>query len=187
VGTDPERFTLIAPFTKDSSRWLKQQWVNIYDGQTYRLAPAGRRLPYEAVAKTYGDVVKEYMWHPEAKSLGPDGEPGGKQTRGLLRRTLVQASGFRFFGKETDRRWEQGEDFSLLQQNLLEYRAGETERLSVDPDLQQILCTGSIRRIAKEAGVSLGTVKSARRGDRIRKSSARKLWRAVKQSNFPMR
>ena len=68
-GVEPDQFTLIAPFTKDSSQWLKRLWINIYDGKVYRLAPNDRRLPHEAAVKTYGDIVKEYRWHREAKSL----------------------------------------------------------------------------------------------------------------------
>jgi len=43
----------------------------------------------------------------------------------LLRRASVTASEIIPVGKETDRRWEQGEDMSLLDFEVLEYRAGK--------------------------------------------------------------
>ena len=75
------------------------------------------------------DVLCRYRWHPEAKSLAPDGTRCGKRTAGLLKRTPVVAANFSYIGKETDRRWEQGEDISMLTAEVLEYRPNETARL----------------------------------------------------------
>lgn len=109
-------FTLIAPFTSDASRWFDLEWINLYedDGKIYRLARPGQRMPSEAEAKTYGDIVSEYRWHPEAKSLAPDGRPCGSETRGLLRRASIVAGDHRPILKETDRMWEHGEAVSVL-------------------------------------------------------------------------
>jgi hypothetical protein len=43
---------------------------------------SGSRLPSQAEARTYADVVSEYRWHPEAKSLAPDGSKCGARTAG---------------------------------------------------------------------------------------------------------
>lgn len=64
---DAQGFTLFAPFTDDSSRWYDLPYVNVHDGRTYRLAPHGKRLPSEAQAQTYGEVVRRYPHHPEAR------------------------------------------------------------------------------------------------------------------------
>ena len=150
------------------------------DGTTYRLARPGHRLPSEAEAKTYGDVVSQYRWHPEAKSLAPDGRPCGDDSAGLLQRMpVVAAPECRFIGKETDRRWERDDDISVLNPRLVEYRPQESARLVVDPVLQQHARQHSIRTLAKAAGVSEKAVKSLRRGDRIRKSTAQKLAAAI--------
>lgn len=87
---------------------------------------------------------------------------------------------FIYIGKETDRRWEQGEDISMLDPLLLEYHPNETERLIADPVLQHKCREVSIRALAKAAGVSDRTVKAARRGQRLRKSTAQKLATALK-------
>lgn len=180
-GVEPDRFTLIAPFTKDSSQWLKRLWINIYDGKVYRLAPNDRRLPHEAAVKTYGDIVKEYRWHREAKSLGPNGDSCDKHTTGLLQRASIAADLFRFIGKETDRQWEHGEHISLLEQTGQEYRDGETKQLITDTALQAELSTVTSRSFAKLAAVSEGTVKAAKKGKRIRRVTAKKLWNSVRK------
>jgi hypothetical protein len=90
------------------------------------------------------DVVSQYRRHPLAESLAPDGSACKPDTRGLLRRTPVTAAGFRYIGKETDRRWEQGEDISMLESEVLEYRPNETARLVVDPALRSNIRNASI-------------------------------------------
>jgi hypothetical protein len=181
VGADSDRFTLIAPFTSNPSRWHQLIWVNIHDGKAYKLAQPGKRLPLEAEPSTFKEVVSRYRWHAEAKSLGPDGKPCSPQTIGLLRRTPVTAAiPFASIGKETDRRWELEEDISLLEPFRVEYRPNETERLVTDFKLQRDARRDSIKNVAEAAGVSKRTVKAVRSGKRIRRSTAQKLHVAVK-------
>jgi hypothetical protein len=181
VGAEPDKFTLITPFASDNSHWYGKTFVNVHDGKSYRLAKPGTRLPHEAEPSTYGDVVCRYRWHPESKSLAPNGKRCASHTAGLLLRTPVAtAIPFRSIGKETDRRWEREEDFSLLEPLTVEYRPNETERLIKDPILQRDARYQSIRALAKAAGVSLKTVKAARRGQRIRKSTARRIAATLK-------
>ena len=175
IGADPDRLLLIAPFTTEPQRWYQLVYTNIYDGKEYRLGKPGTRLNYEAEPKTYGDVVNQYHWHPEAKSLAHDGNLCTPQTSGLLLRTPVTAAGFRYIGKETDRRWERGEDISMIDPHTLEYRPKETAQLTTDPVLQREARRMSIRALAKAAGVSEKTVKAARRGKRLRRRTIEKL------------
>jgi hypothetical protein len=99
-------------------------------------ASVGQRRPSEAEPKTYGDVVSEYRWHEEAKSLAPDGQPCTAQTTGLLQRMPVRAAAtFECIGKETDRRWEREDDISLLNPRLVRYRPQESAKLTAEPDL----------------------------------------------------
>lgn len=136
-------------------------------------------MSYEAEANSYGDFVKQYRWHPEFKSLGPGGQVCARETHGLLRRSPVTADGVRYIGKETDRRWEQGEDISMLDTFTLEYRPNETENLVTDPALQIKARTVSIRTLARAAGMSERTVKAAREGKRLRKHTIDKLTKAL--------
>jgi hypothetical protein len=93
----------------------------------------------------------------------------------------VIASSFGYIGKETDRRWEQGEDISLIESEITEYSPDETAHLVADPDLISASREISIRAWAKKAGVSENTIKAARRGQRLRRSTVQKLKKALKE------
>lgn len=93
---------------------------------------------------------------------------------------VLSAQEFRLIGKETDRRWERDNDIRLLNPRLVEYRRHESARLVVDPALQHLAQQYSVRQLAKVADVTPRVVRRVRRGDRIRKSTARKLERALK-------
>jgi hypothetical protein len=181
ADVDRKRFTLITPYASDPSRWYNQPYTNIHDGKSYRLARPGRQRSYEARAKTRGDYIRQYTQHPEAKSLAPDGTPCKPDTRGLLMRTPVIASGFRYIGKETDRRWEQGEDISMSESEITEYTPEETERLVADAELMAAASEFSIRVLAKKAGVSENTVKAARRGERLRRGTVERLRKTLRE------
>jgi hypothetical protein len=68
-----------------------------------------------------------------------------RDTVELLRRPLIIGHGFRYIGKETDRRWEQGEDISILESDVVKYRPDETARLVMDPMLNANIRSMSIR------------------------------------------
>jgi len=185
TGADRNRFTLVAPYTSEPLRWVELQWINVHDGKPFQLARPGKRLPYQAECQKYEDLIKRYRWHPEAKSLAPDGTPCTSRTTGLLKRTPVHAAlPFRYIGKETNRRWEQGEDISILVSKTLEYSPNETANMVTDPALQRAARSMSIRALAKSANVSDKTVKAARSGQRLRRSTIRKLEVALKANNI---
>ena len=53
--------------------------------------------------KTYGEVLREYEFHPGAKSADAKGKPSGKLTFGLLRRRHVRVERIIYIGKESNR------------------------------------------------------------------------------------
>jgi hypothetical protein len=179
IGTDPDKLLLISPYSTQPQQWYDLLYLNVYDGKEYKLGQPGKRLSYEAEPKTYGDVVRQYPRHAEAKSLAPGGGDCSPETVGLLLRTPVVAVVFRHIGKENDRRWEKGEDLSMLAPHLTEYHPNETARLTTDPVLQLKAKQVSIRILAKEAGVSEKTVKAVRKGQRVRRSTSEKLRNAL--------
>jgi len=114
AGVDRERFALIASFMKNRNAWLNADYVNIYDGKDYLLAFEQTPRFDKVIPQTFGYILRLYLLHPEYKSLAPDGTSCSGTTRGLLQRMSVVASQPRYIGKETDRKWDQGEDLSLL-------------------------------------------------------------------------
>lgn len=181
LTVNDEHFALIAPFTEDASRWYRIPWMNVHDGKWFYLAPLAKKQSFEASPYTLDDVISLYHVHPESKSLAPDGTPCGWHTAGLLQRTSVRATGFDYIGKETDRKWEQEEDLSLLFPILPVYRPNESRRLLGPATLQNKIRTMSIREMARRAGLSTRTVRAARNGKRIRKWTALKLENALRE------
>jgi hypothetical protein len=102
-GAEPERFHLIAPYDNNASRWLKMDWIDQYTGNPYRITTTGHSGARRAArVKTYGDVLREYEFHPESKCADAAGNPCDKQTVGLLRRRHVSIDYVRYIGKESN-------------------------------------------------------------------------------------
>src|SRR5579862_5989973 len=122
-NVDPNRFTLITPFSSDRIEWMRSKCINIHDYKSpvYKLTHDydGRRV----LVKNFFMLLEAYQIHPEAKSLGPNGKPCEFDTRGLLQRAKVTANWpIIVIGKESDRHWEEGEDLSLLEFKAIEYK-----------------------------------------------------------------
>jgi len=103
LDADPLTFHLVAPFERDAQRWRELPWFDLTSRKEYAIRTA--RNPSSAagdvvVVKSYRDVLEAYVNHPEDKLAGPDGEPCGPQTRGLLRRREVTVIEFTHIGKE---------------------------------------------------------------------------------------
>jgi len=122
AGFDTTNFKFIVPAEHDRRKWSNLEGVNLFDGQTYRIRMTPDENQREPVPDSMRIVLREYLAHPEAKSLGPDGMPCTEKTVGLLRRARIIAKDVVPVGKETDRHWEQGGDLSLVDFKVKEYR-----------------------------------------------------------------
>ena len=56
-----------------------------------------------ARVKTYGDVLREYEFHPGSKNADAKGKPSGKQTIGLLQRRHIRVARIVYIGRESNR------------------------------------------------------------------------------------
>jgi hypothetical protein len=103
-GVDPEKFHLVAPYELNADRWAKMEWIDQYTGQTYRIRTDGFHGSRGVVrVKTYGDVLREYAFHPGSKSADAQGKPSGRQTIGLLRRRHIRVDQIIYVGKESNK------------------------------------------------------------------------------------
>jgi hypothetical protein len=102
-GVDPEHFHLIASYNNKPSRWLKLEPIDQYTGNSYRVTISGHTgSARTALVKTYGDVLREYEFHPESKCADATGNPCNKQTVGLLQRRHVRIDQIKYIGKESN-------------------------------------------------------------------------------------
>jgi hypothetical protein len=135
----------------------------------------------KVIPQTYGYVLHFYPFHRESKSLGPDGSLCCDRTRGLLQRALVVAGQRHFVGKETDRRWEYGEDLSLKHFKAMEYRP--TVRITVaDSALRAQIAASRIRPLMRKTRLSQHTPEAVRAGKRVRHTTIRRVQDALRGS-----
>jgi len=90
---DPSGALPIAPYEGDASRWGRLPWVDRRTGNPISVTVEpfdGNDRPGTVRVRTYRDVLVDYLGHPEAKSLAPDGTGGGSGTTGILRRRPVE-------------------------------------------------------------------------------------------------
>jgi hypothetical protein len=113
-----DKVLLICPFSSKQDEWFELECVNVHDGEKYRMLNCieGKNIANNVVFPSqFARLLIEYQEHPEGKSLAPDGSQCGPETRGLLKRAHVVAGELRYVGKETDRKWEEGDDISILE------------------------------------------------------------------------
>ena len=158
------QLTLLAPFEKDSSRWMTMPHVNIHDGTTHTLENPTRLV----LVQTFEMVFQQYHRHLESKSLAPDGSPCKSDSAGLLRRYPVTATGFNLIGKETERGWEQSDDISTLMPSLVRY--GSDTGIA-DDQLRKRLIAIPLAFLEFETGLSRHTIVRARRGQPVHSRS----------------
>ena len=119
LGVDPERFHLISPYQTDSRHWLKTRWIDQYSGKAYRITTVGHHGDrYTARVKTYGDVLREYEYHPESKCADAHGKVCGKQTIGLLQRHHIRIDQVKYIGKESNNLEEVEAGLEHAQENV---------------------------------------------------------------------
>lgn len=148
-----ERVLLIVPFSSKQERWFDLKCVNIHTRKSYRMVDPTREKnpPYSVVFPSqFARLLIEYQEHPESKSLAPDGTPCKANTSGLLQRAHVTAGELRYVGKETDRRWEEGDDISVLEFTTAEY--GRAKMVVASEDVKNDIERIGINKCARESG-----------------------------------
>ena len=80
------------------------RWIDRYSGERYGVTLSDSSpLRGEARLKSYGEVIRAYRFHPEFKSDDPEGGVCRRDSRGLLRRTAIEAAGVVYIGKESNK------------------------------------------------------------------------------------
>lgn len=148
-----EKVLLVAPFSSKQERWFDMECVNIHSGKKYKMVDYTKETnsPHNVVFPSqFSRLLIEYQEHPEAKSLAPDGTPCKADTTGLLKRAHVIAGELRYVGKETDRKWEEGDDISVLEFKGTEY--GRTRRVVASEEVKSDILKIGINKCARLSG-----------------------------------
>jgi hypothetical protein len=113
---------------------------------------------------TYAHMMEEYIRHPEAKSLGPDGKPCTADARGLLQRARITAGKIRYIDKETSSMWAQGDDLSVVTDNdetgfrVIEY--GKSRKIVLPDALKREIEEAKLRELRRR-GIGQHTIEKA--------------------------
>jgi hypothetical protein len=148
-----EKVLLVAPFSSNQERWFEMECVNIHNDKKYKMVDFTKENnpPHNVVFPSqFSRLLIEYQEHPEAKSLAPDGTACNADTVGLLQRAYVIAGELRYVGKETDRKWEEGDDISVLEFKGTEY--GRAKRVVANEEVKNQIRNIGINRCARESG-----------------------------------
>jgi len=88
-------------------------------------------------------------------------------TRGLLQRARITAGNLVPVGKETDRRWEQGEDPSMVDSDIYIYEK-RTKLVIADASERKKWSDVGLRRLMRESNLSQEPVSNAIKGKGVR-------------------
>jgi len=148
-----EKILLVCSFSSKQDRWFDLECVNVHDGKKYKMVDCKQdnEISHNVVFPSqFARLLIEYQEHPEAKSLAPDGSPCKADTRGLLQRAHIIAGELRYIGKETDRKWEEDDDISVLEFNTTEY--GRSTKVIASEDIKNQILEIGINKCARESG-----------------------------------
>ncbi len=148
-----EKVLLVCAYSSKQKDWISLECVNVYDGKKYRMLNCKKtngNIPYNVVFPSqFAQLVIQYQKHPEAKSLAPDGSACKAETRGLLKRAHVGVDEVRYVGKETDRKWEEGDEISLLDFSATEY--GRRGKVVASEEVKAAIQRIGINKCARES------------------------------------
>jgi hypothetical protein len=156
---------VIVPFSSRQEEWSKLEGIDIRNRnrrgryRRYRLDDPGFH------PLTYGHMIEEYIRHPEAKSLGPDGTTCTAETRGLLQRAHITAGRIRYIDKETSSMWAQCDDLSVVSDNdeagfrVVEY--GKSRKVVLPDSLKHEIQGTKLQRELRRRGIGQHTIEKA--------------------------
>ncbi len=148
-----EKVLLVCPFSSKQDGWMQMECVNVHTGRKYKMVDCTKEKnpPHNVVFPSqFARLLIEYQEHPEAKSLAPDGTSCKADTRGLLQRAHIVAGELRYVGKETDRKWEEGDDLSVLEFKTTEY--GRATKVVATKEVKADIGKIGINKCARESG-----------------------------------
>src|SRR5215469_15377356 len=133
-GFDRSNFLFITPMETNRKKWPTLKGIDLFDGRTYQISMHSSVKQGKVAPDSFRIILNQHLRKPEVKSLAPGGTRCTRKTQGLLRRVRIVAHQIIPVGKETDRRWEQGEDPSMLDFQVYVY---EKQRKMVIADASE--------------------------------------------------
>jgi hypothetical protein len=169
-GYDRSNFRFITATETNRKKWQRLRGVNLWDERVFRISMCPDGRPDTVVPESLQIILRQYLGHPEFKSLAPDGTACSANTAGLLRRASITAGEIVPIGKETDRRWEQGEDPSLVDYKITEFRKRSKLVIADASDRRRWKRMG-VRPMMRKSGLSQKAVSAIIEGEPVRRQT----------------
>jgi hypothetical protein len=182
-----EKVLLVTDFSSKQDHWFDMKCVNIHSGKKYKMVDCTKEKnpPYNVVFPSqFARLVIEYQEHPEAKSLAPDGGPCEAGTRGLLQRAHIIAGEFRYVGKETDRKWEEGDHISVMEFKATEF--GRAKKMVADTSVADEIRAIGIRKTVDLTKMSQHTIEKLIRGEAVKRKTHEHVLKVIHAYNRGM-
>jgi hypothetical protein len=177
-----DKVLLVAAFSSKQERWFGTKCENIHSGKKYRMVDCTKEMnpPHNVVFPSqFARLLIEYQEHPEAKSLAPDGTPCEPDTSGLLQRAHIIAGDFRYIGKEADRKWEEGDDISILEFKSTEY--GRAKKVVAETSLADEIRAIGIRKTMDLTKMSQHTIEKMIRREAVKRKTHEHVLKAINE------
>jgi hypothetical protein len=155
---------VIVPFSSKQREWHNLEGFDIHNKDRRGHFRRYRMNDPDFHPSTYAHMIEEYIRHPEAKSLAPDGGPCTAETRGLLQRAHITAGQIRYIDKETSSMWAQGDDLSVISDEdeigfrMVEY--GRDRRVVLPGSLKREIVNMGLRELRRR-GIGQHTIEKA--------------------------
>lgn len=173
--------SLVGPYNPDPKIWSDGLYFNLHDGEPYRMGVEPGAIP----CLGYGSILQSYRLHPEAKFLGPDGQPCGPDTRGVLQRMTVEGGTKWPLRKESNRRWAEGNDPSLIEDDEDDPTGKVFKRdgkrgyhhttQPLPTEVREWLKGLPLKRVARELHIDRNILRKGRDGKPVARSTQNKL------------
>ena len=182
-----DKVLLACAFSSKQKQWFDLECVNVHNGKQYKMLNCRKTngsIPYNVVFPSqFAHLLIQYQQHPEAKSLAPDGTHCTADTRGLPRRAHVLAGEVRYIGKETDRKWEEGGEISVLEFAATEY--GRKGKVVASEEVKTAIHNIGINRCARESGFDRKNfIRKLMRGIPVKRNSYNEFVSWLRETKF---
>jgi len=176
---------VIVPFSSKQSEWHNLEGFDVHNKDKRGQYRRYRMNDPDFHPLTYAHMIEEFTRHPEAKSLGPDGEPCSADTHGLLQRAHITAGMIRYIDKETSSIWAQGDDLSVITDDdevgfrVVEY--GRTRKVTVPDPVKDEMREMGLRQLRRR-GIGQHTIERALHSQ-VRVSTYKEILAALDEYN----
>jgi hypothetical protein len=188
IPSSVEDLSLVGRYDPDPNAWSDAVYYDRHDGTPYYIGAEPGRVPY----RSYGSILQSYRLHPESKFLSPDGALCGQDTRGLLKRMTVEGCVKHPLRKESNRRWAEGNDLSLIEDGEDDV-TGKVFTRSANPsyhrskrpfptEVREWLKTISLKPVARELHIDRNSLRKGRDGKAVARSTQKKLLRLFRMT-----